>query len=141
MIRYEVARSTIDGVQKELFASATIAYADTNEHALGAVKEVEYYKNLVAEFKVTTLSNTTGQTLTFGLATSNYQLTGANAIAELASAYWSPVAITLATGADVFYYKITIPAEEINGKYLYSKYAYGADPTGAPTIEAKISYI
>ena len=125
----------------DLFSSAELAYADTNEHELGKPTQIALYKNIVVEFKVTTGAATTAQTLTFGLATSNYELTGAVAFAELTSAYWYTKTVTLNAGADVFYHKITIPAGEINGKFLYSKYAYGADPTGDPTIEAKISYI
>jgi len=132
----------VNGDSYSLFDSAELAYADTNEHALVATPtQIALYKNIVVEFKVTTDADTTAQTLTFGLATSNYELTGAVAVAELTSAYWYTKTVTLNAGADVFYHKITIPAGEINGKFLYSKYAYGADPTGDPTIEAKISYI
>lgn len=125
-----------------LHTEATLAYADTNEHALEATPtNVQEYKNIVVEFKVTTLSNTTAQTLTFGVATSCYELTGAVAFAELTSGYWYTNAITLNAGADIFYYEITIPANEVLGNYIYTKYQYAADPTGDPTVEVRLNLI
>ena len=125
-----------------LHAKATLAYADTNDHALEADPiELDGYKDIVLEIKVTTLANTTAQTLTIGVATSHHLLTGDEAVAELTADYWKTKVITLNAGVDVFYYKIHIPANEILGKYLYTKYAYGADPTGDPTIEVKLNLI
>ena len=143
MGRYEVARSTIDGTQHAVFDSAVIAYADTNEHALttNPLENIEYYKELVFEIKVTSGAGTTAQTLTLGFATSNYEVTGAEAIAAFESGYWEEKEITLNAGADVLYYKTTIAAADIKGKFLYSKYTYGADPTGDPTVEVKLNFI
>lgn len=140
--RYEENTTTIDGTQNELFASATLAYADTNEHALMATpEELIYYLDAILEIKIDTVAATTAQSLTFAIATSNYELTGANAVAELTNEYWTSKSITLNAGEDTYYYRIAIPANEINGKFLYAKYAYGADPTGDPTVEVKLNLI
>jgi len=143
MSRYEVARSTVDGTQHELFDSATLVYADANEHALGTVQTIEYYKEVVVEIKLTYAGNTADKDLTFGIATSNYELTGANAISQLDSAYWSTKVIDLNTsgGTSTEYYLITIPASDIKGKYLYSKYQYEGEPTNDPTVEVKLNFI
>ena len=143
MDRYGLNATTIDGTQHNLFTSATLVYADANEHALGDVKEMEYYKDLVAEIKLTYAGNPADKNLTFGIATSNYELTGANSISQLALNYWSTVVIDLDTsgGTSTDYYKINIPASEINGKYLYSKYQYEGEPTNDPTVEVKLNYI
>ena len=133
----EVTRDT-----QVLFASAVIAYADTNEHALVATPtNMQEYKNLVLEIKVTTLDTTTAQSLTIGMGTSCYELTGAAAIAGFDSGYWETKVITLATSAGTAYYNLTIPANEVYGNYIYSKYTYGADPTGDPTVEVKLNFI
>ena len=130
------------GDQYNLHASATLTYADTNEHALEATPtEIKLYREVVAEIKVTSLAGTTAQTLTIGMATSNYDVTGAEAVAAFNSAYWTTKVITLNAGADVLYYPLTINASDIKGKYLYTKYEYGADPTGDPTVEVKLNFI
>ena len=139
--RYEVNTTTIGGAN-ELFASATLAYADTSEHELIAdPKQLIYYKNLVVEFKITTSASTTAETLTFGLATSNDQYSGADALGILTSEYWTNKAITLNAGEDTLSYFIRIPANELNCKYLYAKYAYSADPTGDPIVEINYNLI
>ena len=144
MSRYEVARSTVDETQHKLFDSAVLVYADANEHALVATpNSLEYYKEIVAEIKITYTGNPADKNLTFGIATSNYELTGANAISQLDSEYWSTNVIDLNTsgGTSTEYYLITIPASDIKGKYLYSKYQYEGEPTNDPTVEVKLNFI
>ena len=134
MGRYELNATTVDGTQHTLRASATLTYADTNTNALvePSVYEVEYYKDIVIEVKVTSLSNTTAQTLTIAAATSNYLVTCAEAIAAFE---------TKDGQGDVLYYKFAIAANDICGKYLYLSSAYGADPTGDPAIEIMFNAI
>ena len=127
---------------RTLHTDATLTYANTNETALEATPTtLEYYKDIVLEIKVTSLANTTGQTLTIKAATSDYLVTGAEAIAAFESGYWTSKAITLNAGVDTLYYKLAIAANEICGKYLYTSTTYSADPTGDPKVEVKLNLI
>ena len=130
--------------RKELFASGVLEYHETDvAYALiSTPKKLKYYTDIVVEFKVTTSDDTTNETLTFGIATSNYELSGSNAIDQLTSGYWTSKAITLTDeSGDVLNYMIRIPANELNGKFVYAKYAYSADPIDSPTIEAKLNLV
>ena len=81
--RYEVNTTTVNGEQNELYASASLDYNGGDVTELMALpKQLIYYKDLVAEFKITTSASTTAETLTFGLATSNYELSCSEAIAQ-----------------------------------------------------------
>ncbi len=134
----------IVGDQYNLHASATLTYADNNEHALEAKPtELKLYREVVVEIKLTYAGNPADKNLTFGIATSNYELTGANAISQLDSEYWTTKVIDLNTsgGTSTEYYLITIPASDIKGKYLYSKYKYEGEPTNDPTVEVKLNFI
>ena len=127
-----------------LHASAVLDYTaqTTVDTALEATPtNIQDYKNIVLEIKVTTLDTTTAQTLTIGVATSCYELTGAVAVAQLTADYWETEAITLATSAGTAYYNLAIPAHEAYGNYIYTKAKYGADPTGDPTIEVRLNLI
>lgn len=140
--RYIIAATTMDKDVKVIRASTTLAYADTNEHALNETpEENECYQDLVLEITVTVLDTTTAQSLTIGLASSNEELTGTEAIDQFESAYWETKVITLKTAAHTDKYLVRVAANELNGKYIYTKYAYGADPTGEPVVGANLNSI
>ena len=145
MGRYELAATTIDTTQHVVLASGALAYTSAIEYALIATpKEIEYYKDLVAEFKVTTNASTADVNLTVGMATSNYELTGANAL-KLDSDYWTTKVINLTNAsAETNYYTVTINANEIKGKFVYFKFQYSGDPVGTtsdPVVEVFLNQI
>lgn len=144
MERYERNTTTIDGDAVDIYSSATLTYADTSEHEFAASPtELEYYKNLAFEIEITYDGNPSDVNLTVGFATSNKELTGANAISQLDSDYWETLQIDLNTsgGTDTEYYLVRIPAYEINGKFVYAKYQYSGDPSNDPTVEVTLNKV
>lgn len=142
--RFTRAIGTIDGTSYSLHDSATLDYADTNEHALeDTPRQIEYYKDYIVEFKITYAGNPDDVNLILGVATSNIELTGDNAVSQLSSDYWETKTIDLNTagGTSTEYYRIRITANEINGKNLYTKYQYSGDPSNDPTVEATLNMI
>ena len=133
-------------VSTVVLASGALAYPDHNneKELIATPKEIEYYKDLVAEFKVTTNANTADVNLTVGMATSNYELTGANAL-KLDSDYWTTKVINLTNAsAETNYYTVTINANEIKGKFVYFKFQYSGDPVGTtsdPVVEVFLNLI
>jgi len=142
MDRYGIANTTIDGTQHAVFDSAVLTYANTNETALIATPlEIDYLKGQVLEIKVVTSGSTQAKVLTIGVATSNEELTGANAVTQLTSNYWKTVAITLNAGVATYYYPKKLTESDLLGKYLYVKYQYAEDPVGDPTITVTLNKI
>ncbi|MBC8384872.1 MAG: hypothetical protein H8E57_05090 [Candidatus Cloacimonetes bacterium] len=127
-----------------IFTSATLTYADTNEHALAsAATEIKAYADYVLEIKITYAGNPNDVYLTIGATTTNQVLTGDQAFAQLTSEYWSTNEIDLNTsgGTDTFSHKLRLAATDLLGKYLHTKYEYSGDPGNDPTVAVTLNKI
>ena len=133
-----------EGITTVISAAAVLTYENTNELPLVTTPQrINKYKNLIAEITVLYTGNPNDVDLTFGMATSNIELTGANAIANLDSAYWATKVIDLNTsgGTGTEYYTFKIAQEDIKGKFVYFKYKYEGDPGNDPNITFNLNYI
>jgi len=151
--RYEISMATIGNVDgtndhtiETVATSDTIAYADTNEHAFtldsgNAAYIANMYKDYVVTVQIVYRGNVSNSaTLTIGTASCGHELTAANAIAQLDSDFWSTEVITLTASSGTTEYYL-IPDCLLNGKYIYFKYAYSADPVNDVKVAIFINRI
>ena len=149
MSRYDVNAAMIGGDGTDdttvtVHTQATITYADTSEHALEATPtELTYYKNCKLRIPITYTGNPGDVNLTIGAATADIELTGAQALAQFSSDFWTTKVIDLNTsgGTSTFQELLEIDAADINGQYLYTKYQYSGDPSNDPSVGVILSKV
>ena len=127
-----------------IHTQAALTYADTDEHTLEtAPEELTYYKNIKFRIPVTYTGNPNDVNLTIGVATSDIELTGAQALAQFSSDFWTTKIIDLNTsgGTSTFQELLEIDASEINGQYVYTKYQYSGDPGNDPSVGVILSKV
>ena len=128
----------------DLVASATLTYADANEHSLATPVKGLGYKDYFIVIKITYDGVPNDVDLTFGMASCPYELTGANGITYMNdtsadSDWWSTEVIDLLSGGAGTEVRLHYCASGfLNGNWLYFKYQYSGDPGNDPTIEVEL---
>ena len=139
---------TNDHIIDTIVSSDTIAYASTSELTFTldsgeAFYIAKMYKSYVVTVQIIYRGNVSNSaTLTIGTASAGHELTAAKAISELDDDFWSEEVITLTAAAsadDTEYY--LVPDCLLNGKFIYFKYNYSADPTNDVKVAIFINKI